>query len=140
VALPSGKLYIMETITLPKVVVPDVMFDPDEMLMNPLNIHLGEDIRNTDLIIDNIIDHLKQKGAETSWLFTVREFTHPEKVEWINSLPDASHVLQAEGNFIFPVTVHTSVMLKVAETLSGEPLYERKEVEKTLEKCLPAQS
>ncbi len=130
----------METITLPKIVVPDVKFDPEEMLTNPLNIQLGEDIRNPNLIIDNIIDHLKQKGAETSWLFTVREFTHPEKVEWINSLPDAIHVPEAEGNFIFPVTVHTAVMLKVAETLSGEPLYEKKEVEKTLDKCLPVQS
>jgi hypothetical protein len=130
----------MDTITLPKVVVPDVKFDPDEMLMNPFNIHLGEDIRNPDLIIDNLIDHLKEKGADASWLFAVREFTHTEKVEWINSLPDASRVPKAGDNFVFPVKVYTAVMLKVAETLSGEPLYEKKEVEKTLEKCLPAQS
>ena len=91
----------METITLPKVVVPDVMFDLDEMLMNPLNIHLGEDIRNTDLIIDNLIDHLKQKGTDASWLFTVREFTHPEKVEWINSLPDAKRCAAGRRQFYF---------------------------------------
>lgn len=128
----------MDTTTFPVLVVPDAKFNPDEVLVDPLNIRIGEDIRNTDLIIDNIIDHLKQKGADASWLFTVREFTHEEKVKWIFSLPDPAHILVKEDCFIFPVTVYSTVMLKVAETVTGEALYERKEVEKNLEKCLPA--
>lgn len=130
----------MDTTTFPAVVVPDVHVDADEMLMDPVNIHLGEDIRNPDLIIDNLIAHLKEKGVDTTWLFTVREFTHEEKAKWIFSLPDPNHMLVAEDNFIFPVSVHSAVMVKVAETLGGESLYEKKEVERLIEKCVPLKS
>jgi hypothetical protein len=130
----------MDTISFPALVVPDVKVETEEMLTNPVNIHLGDDIRNPDLIIDNLIDHLKQKGIDANWLFTIREFTHAEKVQWILSLPDPGRTLVPADSFIFPVTVCSTVMLKVAETVAGESLYEKKEVEKTLEKCLPGQS
>ena len=130
----------METTTFPALVVPDLKFDADEMLMNPVNIRIGEDIRNPDLIIDNMIDYLKGKGADASWLFAVREFTHEEKVNWIFSLPDPGRTTMTEGSFIFPITVYSTVMLKVAETIAGESLYEKKEIMKIREKCLPAQS
>ena len=42
--------------------------------------------------------------------------------------------------FIFPVIVYVTMMLKVAETVSGESLYEKKQVEMKLEKCLPVSS
>ena len=128
----------MDKTTFPVLVVPDVKIDSDAMLMDPVNIHIGEDIRNPDLIISNIIDHLKQKEVDASWLFTVKEFTHDEKVKWIFSLPDPDSMLLTEVSFIFPVTVYNTLMLKVAETVGGEMLYEKKEVEKTIEKCIPA--
>lgn len=130
----------MEATTFPALVVPDVKVEAAEMLTNPVNIRLGEDIRNPDLLIDNMIDHLKQKSADANWLFSVREFTQAEKVQWILSLPDPGRTLVPADSFFFPVTVCSTVMVKVAETLAGESLYEKKEVEKTVEKCLPAQS
>ncbi|MBK6936724.1 MAG: hypothetical protein IPH18_07430 [Chitinophagaceae bacterium] len=104
--------------------------------MDPENIHLGVDIRNPDLIIDNIIEHLNNKGVDSSWLFTVRDFNHDEKIKWILSLPDADSIV-AEGSFNFPVTIYNRFMLKVAETVGGESLYEKKEVERIIEKCMP---
>ena len=139
-AVTFRKIIFMDTTTFPAVVVPHIHVDADEMLMDPINIHLGEDIRNPDLIIDNLIEYLKEKGMDTTWLFTIREFTHKEKAKWIFSLPDPTLMLIAEENFIFPVSVHSTVMVKVAETLGGESLYEKKDVERIIEKCVPIKS
>lgn len=126
----------METTTFPTVVVPDVLITTEEMLMDPENIHLGVDIRNPDLIIDNIIEHLNNKGVDSSWLFTVRDFNHDDMIKWILSLPDAESI-DAVESFNFPVTIYNRFMLKVAETVGGESLYEKKEVERIIEKCMP---
>lgn len=117
--------------------VPDLVADTETMLMDPVNIRLGEDIRDTDLIIDNIIAWQKERGADASWLYAVKEFSHDDKVKWIFSLPDPGRLLHAEESFIFPVTLHVTLMLKVAETVAGESLYEMKDIEKKIEKCLP---
>jgi len=127
----------METTTVPTVVVPDVLITTEEMLMDPENIHLGVDIRNPDLIIDNIMEHLNNKGADSNWLFTVRDFNHDDKVKWILSLPDTGSLVAPEESFNFPVTLYNRFMLKVAETVGGESLYEKKEVERVIEKCIP---
>jgi aspartyl aminopeptidase len=127
----------MDTSTFPVLVVPDVPHDVDAMLTDSSSIHLGEDIRNPVLIIDNITAHLKEKDADTSWLHAVREFSHKEQVNWILSLPDPGHEQLTENSFVFPVTVHFTLMVKVAEAMSGESLYEKKELEKMLEKCIP---
>lgn len=127
----------MDTTTFPALVVPELQIDTHEMLMDPANIRLGEDIRDTDLIIDNLIRHLKEKGADASWLFRINEFSHEDKVKWILSLPDPGKQLLSNDSFIFPVSVHVTMMLKVAETVSGESLYEKKQAEMKLEKCLP---
>ncbi len=127
----------MDTTTFPALVVPDLVADTETMLMDPVNIRLGEDIRDTDLIIDNIIAWQKERGADASWLYAVKEFSHDDKVKWIFSLPDPGRLLHAEESFIFPVTLHVTLMLKVAETVAGESLYEMKDIEKKIEKCLP---
>ncbi len=105
--------------------------------MDPNSIRLQEDIRNPDVIIDNIINHLKEKEMDATWLFAVKEFSHADKVAWIESLPDADAGLPAADIFIVPVTMYITVMVKVAETLGGESLYEKKVLEMNLEKCLP---
>ena len=120
--------------------VPDLVTDTKTMLIDPVNIRLSEDIRETDEIIDNIITFEKEKGADASWLYAVKEFTHEEKVRWILSLPDSGSQLLKEGTFIFPVRFYVTMMLKVAETVGGEPLYEKKEVEVKLEKCMPGKT
>lgn len=86
--------------------------------MDPENIHLGVEIQNPDLIIDNLIEHLNNKGVDSNWLFTVKDFNQDEKVKWILSLPDASSIV-AEDSFNFPVTIYNRFMLKVAETVSS---------------------
>jgi len=135
--LSSAKSLIMEATTFPALVVPDVPYDIDAMLMNPTSIRLQEDIRNPDVIIDNIINQLKEKEMDATWLFAVKEFSHADKVAWISSLPDANPGLPAADIFIVPVTMYITVMVKVAETLGGESLYEKKVLEMNLEKCLP---
>jgi hypothetical protein len=127
----------MGTTTYPTLAIPEITADDEAILMHPDNIRLGEDIRNPDYIIDNIIYHLKNKGDKASWVFAVREFTHPEKVHWILSLPGPDSKVLPEEHHTFPITVHVTVMQKVAETSSGEPLFAKKVIEKKLEKCMP---
>ncbi len=127
----------MDTIQFPALVVPDLHEDVATMLVDPVNIRLREDIKDTDVLIDNIIAFEKEKGRDASWLYAIREFTHEEKVGWILSLPDPGSQLLKEGSFVFPVTVFVTLMLKVAETVGGESLYEKKEVEWKIEKCMP---
>ena len=127
----------MDTIQFPAVVVPDLHEDVATMLVDPANIRLSEDIRDTDVLIDNIIAFEKEKGTDASWIYAVKEFTHEEKVRWILSLPDPGSQLLKEGSFVFPVTVYVTLMLKVAETVGGEALYEKKELEWKMEKCMP---
>jgi hypothetical protein len=127
----------MDTITFPTLVVPDIQFDTEKALTDPVNILLNEDIRDTDVIIDSIIEHLKKQGVDASWLYAVREFSHEDKVKWIFSLPDPDRLLLTDKSFIFPVTVYETLMLKVAETVGGEPLFEKKQIERRIEKCLP---
>lgn len=130
----------MDTTTYPALVVPDVSFTIDSMLSDPSNIRIKEDIGNAVMIIDNIIEHLEKKEKNANWLYAVREFSHEDKVNWILSLPDASHQLLKEDSFIFPVKQCVTMMVKVAETESGEPLYEKRKLEITLEKCIPSHS
>lgn len=130
----------MDTTTFPALVVPDETFNINAMLTDPLNIHIKEDIGNTVMIIDNIIEHLEKKEEDANWLYAVREFSHEDKIKWILSLPDASKQLLKEGSFIFPVTQCITMMVKVAETESGLPLYEKKELEIVFEKCIPSHS
>ncbi len=136
-SLPSAKIVIMDTATFPVLIVPDAPHNIDAMLVDPSSIYLGEEIRNPILIIDNVTAHLKEKEADTSWLHAVREFSHEEQVKWILSLPAAGHHSLTETSFIFPVTVYFTVMVKVAEAMSGDSLYEKKELEKILEKGIP---
>ena len=117
--------------------VPDLVQDTDTILRDPVNIRLGQDIRDTDLLIDNIIDWEKEKGADTGWLYAVKEFSHEDKVKWILSLPDPGQLKNVEESFVFPVNLHFTQMVKVAETVSGENLFEKKDLEKRIEKCIP---
>lgn len=130
----------METTTYPTLSIPEITTDEEALLMHPDNIHLGEDVRNPDFIIDDIIFHLKAKGDKASWVFAVREFTHAEKAHWIMSLPGPDSKVLPEEFHKFPVTVHVTLMQKVAETEHGEPLYVKKVIEKNLEKCIPVKS
>ena len=123
--------------TLPEVILPDVKLPPDEMLLDPANIRMGEDIPDADVIIDNIIDHLKKEGEDASWMFAVKEFSHEDKVKWILSLTEPGRNLVAATCYMVLITVYLYVMVKVAETAAGEPLYEKKKVEKQVEKCVP---
>lgn len=117
--------------------VPDLVQDTDTILRDPVNIRLGEDIRETDLLIDNIIAWEKEKGADTGWLFAVKEFSHEDKVKWLLSLPDPDQLTHVEEAFVFPVNLHFTQMVKVAETVAGEDLFEKKDLEKRIEKCMP---
>jgi len=130
------KIQIMDTMTLPEVILPDLKLQPDEMLLDPGNIRLNEDIFDTDVIIDDLINHLKKDEVDASWLFAVKEFSHEDKVKWILSLPEPERELGCMG-YLLLVTVYLYVMVKVAETAAGEPLYEKKRVEKKVEKCFP---
>jgi len=127
----------MDTMTLPEVILPDVKLPPDEMLLDPANIRMGEDIPDADVIIDNIIGHLKKEGEDANWMFAVKEFSHEDKVKWILSLPEPGRNLVAAGCYLVLITVYLYVMVKVAETAAGEPVYQKKKIEKQVEKCVP---
>jgi len=126
----------MDTMTLPEVILPDLKIEPDEMLLDPENIRLGEDILDADVIIDEIISRLKKEEADASWLFAVKEFSHEDKVKWILSLPDAVKESDCTG-YLVPVTLYLKLMVKVAENAAGEPIYQKKQVERKVEKCVP---
>lgn len=127
----------MDTTTYPSLVVPDVTFDIEAILTDPVNIRIKVDIGNPVMIIDNIIEHLEKKEEDANWLYAVREFSHEDKINWILSLPDANQQLLKETSFIYPVTECVTMMVKVAETESGEPLYQKKELEIKFEKYIP---
>lgn len=126
----------MDTMTLPEVIIPDLKIKPDEMLLDPENIRLQEDIRDPDHVIDGIIEDLKTHDTDSSWLYAVKEFSHEDKVKWILSLPEPDPEIGCQGSLVL-LTVHLYVMVRVAEDAAGEPLYQKKRVEKKLEKCVP---
>jgi hypothetical protein len=126
----------MDTMTLPEVILPDLKVTPEEMMLDPENVRLNEDIRDPDVIIDEIIDLLKTDGADASWLFAVKEFSHEDKVKWILSLPEPERELGCLGYLVL-VTVYLYVMVKVAESAAGEPIYQKKQVERKVQKCMP---
>lgn len=126
----------MDTLTVPEVILPDLKLKPDEMLLDPENIRLYEDIADPDHILDNIIAYLKTEDADASWLFAVKEFSHEDKVKWILSLPEPERELGCLGYLVL-VTVYLYVMVKVAEDAAGDPVYQKKRVEKKVEKCVP---
>ncbi|MBL0131917.1 MAG: hypothetical protein IPP43_13070 [Chitinophagaceae bacterium] len=67
----------------------------------------------------------------------MKELNHADQVEWILSLPDPN-LNQIPGVcYTAFVTVYISIMVKVAETTSGVSLYQKKEIERKLEKCVP---
>lgn len=122
--------------TLPEVILPDLKVTSEEMLLDPENVRLNEDVRDPDVFIDEIIDLLKTDGADASWLFAVKEFSHEDKVKWILSLPEPERELGCMGYLVL-VTVYLYVMVKVAESAAGEPIYQKKQVERKVEKCMP---
>lgn len=124
--------------SVPEVILPDLKLQPEDMLLDPENIRLSDDIPNPDLVIDNIIDNLKSAGSDTSWLFAVREFGHEDKVKWIQSLPEPVLENGCEG-YLFFITEQHHLMVKVAEDAAGEPLYKKKMVELQVQKCVPQQ-
>lgn len=126
----------MDTMTLPEVILPDLKLKPDEMLLDPENILLNEDIRDPDHLIDGIIEDLKAHEMDSSWLYAVKEFSHEDKVKWILSLPEPDRELGCLGYLVL-VTVYLYVMVKVAEDAAGDPVYQKKRVEKKVEKCMP---
>jgi hypothetical protein len=126
----------MDTMTFPEVILPDLKVTSEEMLLDPENVRLNEDIRDPDVIIDEIIDLLKTDGADSSWLFAVKEFSHEDKVKWILSLPEPERELGCMGYLVL-VTVYLYVMVKVAESAAGEPIYQKKQVERKVQKCMP---
>jgi hypothetical protein len=126
----------MGTMTLPEIILPDLKIDADEMLLDPENIRLGEDILETDVIIDDLINHLKKDEADASWLFAVKEFSHEDKVKWILSLPEPERELGCLGYLVL-VTVYLYVMVKIGESAAGEPIYQKKQVERKVQKCMP---
>lgn len=126
----------MDKVEIPELVIPDMKNDPAAILKEPSTILLGEDIRDPDLQIDMLISRFKADGDDALWLDRVKSLTHEEKVKWILSLPEPQRALGCLGYLVI-VTVYLTVMVMVGVSATGDPIYEKRQVEKKVEKCMP---
>jgi len=126
----------MDKAELSELVIPEMKNDPAAIFNEPSTILLGEDIRDPDQQIDMLISRFKADGDDALWLDRVKAFTHEEKVKWILSLPEPQRALGCMG-YPVPVTVYQTLMVLAGESASGDPVYEKRQVERKLEKCMP---
>lgn len=126
----------MDTTTLPEIIIPDLKTDMETLLQDPTTIKLGEDIKDPDAFIDELIARFKADGDDAIWLDKVKAFDHNGKVEWILSLPEPRRELGCMG-YLMIVTIYLTVMVMVGMSAAGEPIYEEKKVPKKVEKCIP---
>jgi len=123
----------MDKAELPELVIPDIKNDPEAILKDPSTILLGEDISDPDQHIDMLISRFKADCDDALWLDRVKAFTHEEKVKWILSLPEPQRALGCMGYLVL-VTVYLTVMVVVGISAAGDPIYEKRRVEKKGEK------
>lgn len=126
----------MDKVEIPELVIPEMKNDPAAILNEPSTILLGEDILDPDQQIDMLISRFKAEGDDALWLDRVKAFTHEEKVKWILSLPEPQRALGCMGYLVL-VTVYLTVMVMVGVSATGDPIYEKRQVEKKVEKCMP---
>jgi hypothetical protein len=129
----------MNTLTLPEVIIPELEKDLLEYLENPETIRVAKDIPDADMVIDKLAADLKAAGEDTAWLSAVNEFTHEEKIKWLLSLPDVKRNLSCLGVLTL-ITVYLTVMILVAHSAAGEPIYQKKVVPQQVQKCVPKKS